>query len=151
MVYSKLCAFPITLHNANEFVRSYHRHHKPSVGHKFSIAVKKSFRVVGVVIVGRPVSRHLDNGTTAEVLRLCTDGTKNACSFLYARASVVCKAMGYSRIQTYILSSEPGTSLKASGWIRLRTTKGGAWNCPSRSRERHVEIECEKALWIREL
>lgn len=29
---------PITLKEANAFVVRYHRHHKPVVGHKFSIA-----------------------------------------------------------------------------------------------------------------
>lgn len=72
---------PITLKEANAFVERYHRHHKPVVGHKFSIAASDGEKIVGVAIVGRPVSRYLDNGLTLEVNRLCTDGTRNACSF----------------------------------------------------------------------
>ena len=75
---------PITLKEANAFVSQNHRHHKPVTGHKFSIAACDGKKIVGVAIIGRPVSRHLDNGLTLEVNRLCTDGTKNACSFLYA-------------------------------------------------------------------
>lgn len=75
---------PISLSEANAFVALWHRHHKPVVGHKFSIGCEADGRLAGVAIVGRPVSRYLDDGKTLEVNRLCTDGTKNACSFLYA-------------------------------------------------------------------
>lgn len=67
---------PITLKEANAFVERYHRHHRPVVGHKFSIAASDGEKIVGVAIVGRPVARYLDNGLTLEVNRLCTDGTK---------------------------------------------------------------------------
>ncbi len=77
---------PITLKEANQFVRDHHRHHGPVTGHKFSIAASDGEKIVGTVIVGRPVSRHLDDGWTLEVSRLCTDGTRNACSMLYAAA-----------------------------------------------------------------
>jgi len=79
------------------------------------------------VIVGRPVARHRDDGFTAEVTRLCTDGTKNACSKLYAAAWRAARAMGYRQIGTYILESEEGTSLKTAGWKVLHKTQGGAW------------------------
>lgn len=58
---------PITLKEANAFVEQHHRHHKPVVGHKFSIAASDGEKIVGVAIVGRPVSRYLDNGLTLEV------------------------------------------------------------------------------------
>ena len=79
---------PITLAEANEFVKRNHRHHGKVIGHKFSIAVAdvETSKIVGVAIVGRPVSRFLDDGWTLEVNRLCTDGTHNACSMLYAAA-----------------------------------------------------------------
>ena len=75
---------PVSLREANEYVKQRHRHHKPVVGHKFSIGCEADGELVGVVIAGRPVSRYLDDGRTLEVTRLCTNGTKNACSFLYA-------------------------------------------------------------------
>lgn len=107
---------PMTLKEANAFVEQHHRHHKPVVGHKFSIGCTDGKEIVGVAIVGRPVSRHLDDGWTLEVNRLCTDGTRNACSMLYAAAWRAARAMGYKRLVTYILDSESGVSLKASGW-----------------------------------
>ena len=78
---------PMTLKEANSYVEQYHRHHGPVVGHKFSIGLSDGEKIVGVAIVGRPVARHLDDGWTLEVNRLCTDGTRNACSMLYAAAA----------------------------------------------------------------
>lgn len=74
---TKLALQPISLADANAFVAEHHRHHRPVVGHKFSIAATMGGGIVGIVIVGRPVSRMRDNGQTLEVTRLCTDGTRN--------------------------------------------------------------------------
>lgn len=129
----------IELAEANAFVSAHHRHHKPVVGHLFSLgAVATDWaladRIVGVVIVGRPVSRLRDDGETAEVTRLCTDGTKNACSFLYGAAARATFALGFRRIGTYILASEPGVSLTAAGWRLIGETPGRSWSVPSRPR-----------------
>lgn len=118
---------PMTLKEANAFVAQHHRHHKPTVGHKFSIGCSDGEEIVGVAIVGRPVSRHLDDGWTLEVNRLCTDGSRNACSMLYAAAWRAAKAMGYKRLVTYILEREPGTSLKAAGWKCIGRAGGLRW------------------------
>ena len=118
---------PITLKKANEIVTQWHRHHKPSVGHKFSIALMENEDYIGIAICGRPVARGSDDGFTLEVARLCTNGTPNACSKLYGACARVAKEMGYVKIQTYILESEPGVSLKASGWIMEAVTTGGQW------------------------
>ena len=99
---------PISLRDANEYVRQHHRHHKPVAGHKFSIGCEADGELVGVIIAGRPVSRYLDDGFTLEVTRLCTNGEKNACSFLYGAAARAAAAMGYKRIITYTLESENG-------------------------------------------
>ncbi|CAN5951048.1 unnamed protein product [Sphagnum jensenii] len=125
---------PCELAEANAFVREHHRHHNPAVGHKFSLAVADEDKVVGVAIVGRPVSRMLDDGWTLEVNRLATDGTKNACSMLYAASWRAAKAIGYKKLITYILDTEPGTSLQAAGWKCIGKAGGGSWSVPSRPR-----------------
>ena len=125
---------PITLAEANEFIRMHHRNHKPVVGHKFSIAVSDDEEVVGVAIIGRPISRHLDNGWTLEVNRVATDGSRNACSMLYGAAWRAAKAMGYRKLITYTLPSEGGASLRASNWKCVGETSGGNWNNKSRPR-----------------
>ena len=119
---------PVTLAEAKAFIGAEHRHHTPPVGHRWSIGVKNG-QLRGVVVVGRPVARgNNDRPYLCEVTRLATDGTKNACSMLYAAAARAAKAMGYTRIQTYILANEPGVSLYAAGWTFDGWTTGGDWN-----------------------
>ena len=118
---------PVTLAEANAFVQKHHRHHKPVTGHKYSIAATDGEKIVGVVIVGRPVSRYLDDGLTLEITRCCTDGTKNACSILYGAAWRAARAMGYKKVITYILESENGTSLRASGYKCVGKAGGLRW------------------------
>lgn len=142
---------PASLKESNELVKTYHRHHKPVVGQKFSILACDDEKIVGAVIVGRPVARAIDHRKVAEVTRLVTDGTKNACSMLYSAAARACAAMGYETIQTYILDSEPGTSLKASGWKFDGKTKGRDWNCPSRGGRRTDQPMVDKQRWKKDL
>lgn len=142
---------PLTLKQANSAVASLHRHHKPVVGHRFSIGVCHGERIVGAAIVGRPVARMTDQYDVAEVTRLVTDGTKNACSILYAACARAAKAMGYTRIQTYILDTEPGTSLRAAGWKMSGETDGGNWNCPSRGGRRTDQPMGKKQKWTKNL
>ena len=137
---------PITYQEACNFIDEHHSHHLPPQGWKFGIAVNDGEKVVGVVTVGRPVARHLDDGWVLEVTRCCTDGTKNAASKLYGAAWRACKALGYKRLITYTLIEEKGTSLKAAGWKSLYETKGGSWFTPSRPRVDKHPTE-QKVLW----
>lgn len=84
---------PITFRQASDFINKYHRHHNATVGHKFSIGLYDNNKLVGCAVCGRPVSRYLDDGFTCEINRLCTDGTKNACSMLYGACCRVAKEM----------------------------------------------------------
>lgn len=125
----------VELSEANAYVRAIHRHHKEVIGHKFSLgAVDESCTLRGIAIVGRPVARGRDDGETLEVTRLCTDGYRNACSFLYGACARAAFALGYRRIGTYILASEPGSSLLGAGWRLLGERGGGSWDTPSRRR-----------------
>ena len=137
---------PITLAEANDFVRQHHRHHGIVVGAKFSIGLNDGEKIVGVAIVGRPVARMLDNGYTAEVTRLCTDGSPHAASKLYAACWRAARAMGYRRLITYILKEELGTSLKAANWSVIGECGGGTWNRKDRPRIDKHPIGT-KTLW----
>jgi hypothetical protein len=131
---------PLELDEANELVTRWHRHHKPVVGHRFSIGVATGEgEVVGAAIIGRPVARLTDYRSVLEVTRLVTNGHKNACSILYAAAARVAREMGYEKIQTFILDTETGKSLEAAGWNCEGVSTGGArgWN----SREGRENIE----------
>lgn len=136
----KMTVERVGLDEANAFVTAYHRHHEPVVGHLFSIAAAVDFgdhgarKIVGVAIVGRPVARGRQDGVTAEVTRLCTDGTRNACSFLYGASARAAFALGYKRLGTYILKSEGGVSLNAAGWRLIGEVRGRSWSTPSRPR-----------------
>lgn len=134
----------VSLADANRFVDRLHRHHKPVVGHKFSIGATVDGILIGVAIVGRPVSRMRDDGLTLEITRLCTDGTKNSCSFLYGAA--IREALGYRRIGTYTLPSEGGASLKASNWEFVGERGGGSWSRSSRLRSDDAPTEV-KHFW----
>lgn len=146
-----LRVIPLTLKEANDLVTRFHRHHKAAVGHRFSLGAKLGDQLVGACIVGRPVARMIDWHTVCEVTRLVTDGTKNACSILYAAAARAAQAMGFEKIQTYILESEPGTSLKAAGWVCEGETGGGDWNVPSRGGRRTDQPMERKQRWARYL
>jgi|SRR6185437_17150608 len=125
---------PITLKEANEFVLQHHRHHKPTPGCKFCVAVSDGEQIVGVAIVGRPVARTLDDGWTLEVNRTCTTGARNANSMLYGAARRATWALGYKKLITYTLPEEGGASLKASGFRCLGEAGGGTWSRASRPR-----------------
>lgn len=125
---------PTTLAEANAFVEQHHRHHGRVVGHLFSLAVAEEMRVCGVAIIGRPVARHLDDTLTVEVTRVATDGTRNAASKLYGAAQRAAFALGYRKVITYTLATEPGTSLRAVGWKVVGEVKGRSWSCKSRPR-----------------
>ena len=140
----------VELAEANKFVLRLHRHHKPVQGHRFSIGAASGFSMVGVAVIGRPVARKTDKKNIAEVTRLCTDGTKNACSFLYAAAARIAKEMGFVRVQTFILASESGLSLEAAGWWRGHVSKGGkGWQ--SRDGRRSDQPTEDKVLWFKDL
>lgn len=143
-----MTTIPIGWREAKDWVEKTHRHHFSPQGWKFGAAAEKQGQIVGVVMVGRPVSRELAKREprTCEVLRLCTDGTPNACSYLYAVARRAALTLGWTRVITYILSSEPGTSLRAAGWRFVGAAGGGNWGRPSRSRETKHPTE-KKQLW----
>ena len=144
---STLTIIPCTLEDANVFVRLNHRHHGTSVGHKFSLAVvDAASKIRGVCIVGRPVARSFDDGWCLEVLRVATDGCPNACSALYGAARRATFALGYRRLITYILDTEPGQTLTASGWKCIGAAGGGSWSCQSRPRVDKAPTQM-KLLW----
>lgn len=133
---SKLAIVPMTLDEANAFVREHHRHHRPVPGAKFCLGVADAscVSIVGVAIVGRPIARMLDDGWTLEVNRTCTDGTKNANSMLYGACRRVSFGLGYRKLITYTLPTESGISLTAAGWKCIGEAGGGNWSRVSRPR-----------------
>jgi hypothetical protein len=140
---------PTKYGDAAAFVAAFHRHHPRapnSRAFKFAIAVATDAGVVGVIMCGRPVARHLDDGWTLEVHPCCTDGEPNAASMLYAAAWRAARALGYHRLITYTLQTERGTSLVAAGYRVVGQTRAQSWNRPSRPRTDRTPPS-PKTLW----
>ena len=133
-----LTIVPIAFSKARRFIAEHHRHNIPPVGHKFSAGLTRDGELVGVVVVGRPIARLLDDGMTLEVTRTCTDGTRNANSMLYGAAARAAKALGYRRLITYTLCEESGASLRAVGFhVDAELAERPSWNTPGRQRQRY--------------
>ena len=142
---------PTTLKQANAFIAEHHRHHAPVVGHRFSIGVAVGDRLCGVAICGRPKARMTPQYTVLEINRLATDGTPNACSKLYGACAAIAKIMGFDRIETAILQSESGISLKAAGFKFSHISEGGDWNRPSRGGRRTDQPLGPKQVWAKSI
>ena len=139
---------PIGLDVASWFVNSWHRHARATVGHVFSLGLfGPDLSLHGVAVVGRPVARMLDDGCTLEVTRLATDGTRNACSMLYAAACREARARGWSRVITYTRSDETGASVRAAGFTQAGLVKGRQWDTPSRRRIQRPVVD--RVRWER--
>ena len=149
---ARLRTVPIELREANDLVARWHRHHQPVQGHRFSIgAVTDDGELVGAIIVGRPVARQIDHHRVIEATRLVTNGHRNACSILYSAAARAARAMGYDLIQTYILESELGASLRAAGWDLIRASTGGGHGWHSRPGRRDDQPTETKQLYGKRL
>lgn len=148
----RLKVIPLTLKQANEYIEVYHRHHKKVQGHRFSIGSIDENKILhGVCVCGRPVARGCDQYFTLEVTRLATDGTPNICSKLYSSAAQIAKIMGFTKIQTYILEEEPGTSLLACGFFKEAETSGGSWDNNGTRKRRRDQPEGKKSRYVRYL
>lgn len=137
---SRLRAVPMTISEANSVVTSYHRHSRPVLSALFAVGCSDGAGLQGVAIVGRPVSRMLQDGETAEVVRVCAlpEARKGSCSFLYGACWRAARALGWRRLVTYTLASESGASLRGAGWrvlAELPARGPGAWHGPDRSRD----------------
>jgi hypothetical protein len=129
-----LRAIPLTRDEANRFIVAKHRHHGRVTSHRFIVGAELDGELVGCAVVECPNAPRLQDSRVAEVTRLCTDGTKNVCSLLYAKCSKLAREWGFKRIITYILDTETGVSLRASGWVFEANTRGGTRHRPSRPR-----------------
>ena len=143
-----LAIVPVTMQDAREWVNRHHRHHRAPEGGLFALAVAVGDEIKGVAIVGRPVARALQDGWTAEVTRVAViEGVPNACSKLYAACWRAARALGWRRLITYTLASEPGTSLVAAGWKIVGQVKGRSWDTPSRPRIDDRPLD-DKVRWM---
>jgi hypothetical protein len=146
----------ISRDDAKAFIAKHHRHNAPPVSWRWGHAVYNGPDLVAVAMVGRPVARRIDAGTTVEITRLCVDPTlpaglvEHACSKLYGAAAREAEKRGFEKVITYTLESERGTSLTASGYVAEATSAGGRWDRDARRRAEKAPT-CPKVRWARAL
>lgn len=142
--------FPVNQKRAKKFIKKHHRHFPAPAGSVFQIGLQDEDDLIGVIMVGRPVSRRLDDGLTLEINRTCVlDGKKNACSKLMSAAARAAKALGYHRIITYTLECESGRSLHAAGFVPEAKVKGAYWNRTKEPEQQSLFQKYNKIRWIR--
>jgi hypothetical protein len=140
---------PLTVKAAIAFVREHHRHNRPPLSALFALGAHCDGQLVGVVMVGRPIARMMQDGHTAEVTRCCVleGAPMGTCSFLYARARRAAAALGYDRVLTYTLASETGASLRGAGWQPVAKVRARQWSTPKRLRESQPIHGLPKVRW----
>lgn len=141
---------PVKLREAQAFVELYHRHNVAPRGWKFGVGLEDAQGgAIGVGIAGRPVAHAEDTGSTLEILRICTLGHRNAPSMLYGSLLRAGRALGYTRVITYTLQREPGSSLRAVGFTpeALLPARDG-WDTPGRSRDNSRTNHEAKVRWV---
>ena len=149
-----LSCIPLTLKDANKFVKEFHRHNKDCRGHRFSIGAIYKDELVGVAIIGRPIARKLDQKLIAEVLRNCVkpDAPKGTCSFLYSKAIQVWQVLGGKKVITYTLETEKGSSLKAVSFKNVSKTPVFKYGWTNRKNRILPETQkLRKVRWEKEL
>lgn len=146
---------PLPLKTANQIVRDWHRHNRPTNGGLFAIGVESDGEIVGCAIVARPVSATYScNPYLAEVTRVCVlpSAPRNANSMLYGACWRAWRAMGGRRLITYTLTNESGASLRGAGWKVVAEVAPGSWNRPNAGRVREYQnvYGQQKLRWERE-
>lgn len=126
---------PATLEEANALVRQWHRHHKMVRTHRFSIMAEVGDRPAGVAVVGNPKAPELNrNPRCFEVNRVATPGgVPNVASRLLGAAWRAAKAMGVTRMVSYVRVDELATSYRAAGWHRVADVAGRGWDTGNKS------------------
>lgn len=133
---------PMSIKEARAFIARHHRtHRRLKVIARFAVGASRESEVVAAAITGNPKSRALQDGWTAEVVRVCSidarpdgDHASCACSMLYAASWRAARALGFRRAVTYTLPSEGGASLRAAGWTLIGEAGGGSWSRVDRPR-----------------
>jgi hypothetical protein len=150
---------PITLREGRAFIAKHHRHSAAPLAWICGVGLEQDGELVAVACLERPKALALCDGYTAEISRVCTLGAPNACSRLYSAMARAAKGLGYRRVVTYTLATEPGASPKASGfravacvspedWNRRRLAAGA--NQPDMFRKKYGE-PVDRVRWERQL
>ena len=146
-------AKPMSQRQAKEWVTTHYNNNKTPHGDIFRVAAEHDCKIVGVAMVGRPVSRVLQDRGGAEVLRMCLieGAPKNTASFLYGRCIRAAKALGYTALYTYSLEFEEAASIRAASFVEDGKVKGRSWASKGRPRTDQPFQRLDKVRWMKPL
>ena len=131
------------------FTQDVHRRLPRIQGAMWCVSVRDGSEIVGVALVGHPSQEQTtDEYDHLRALRVAVkEGHKNACSMLYGACWRAARAMGVERMDTFTNLDEPGTSLRAAGWVEGGLTDGGEYSRPSRKRGPQINAEQKRRWW----
>ena len=118
-------------------------------GAMWCVSIRDGNEIVGMALVGWPSQEQTtDEIDHLRVLR-CTvkEGVKNGCSMLYGACWRAARAMGVESMDTFTHLDEPGTSLRAAGWIEDGLTDGGEHARKSRPRAPAIDPRPKRRWW----
>lgn len=144
---TKLILRPCTVTFAKKWIATTHRRLKNLQGAMWAIQIVSGEKTVGVAAVGHPARLLMIDGVLCVLRVAVMDGIPNGCSMLYGACSRAARAMGATDLVTYTHIDEPGTSLKASGWVYGGLTDGGEWDRTKRPRQKALFPE-PKHRWF---
>src|SRR6478736_807759 len=139
---------PLSITGARKQVKLLHRHLPKVVGGLFASAVYVGDELAGVAMASEPKAPALRGRRIVESTRCATDGRKNACSKLYGALCRAAGSIGYTQARTYTRLDEPGTSLRAAGFVDDGLTREESWDRPSRKRGGELS---QVRRWVRQL
>lgn len=138
---------PCTIRAAKNWIGLHHRRLPRLQGAMWAVAACRGSDMVGVAAVGHP-ARMLAAENVLCVLRVAeAPPGRNACSMLYGACSRAARAMGATGLVTYTHQDEPGTSLRASGWVYGGLTSGGDWGRGNRPRKPALYPDPKHRWW----
>ncbi len=140
---------PCDISTARLGVARLHRHLRPPLSTLAAFEVLVDGWPVGWALVGRPVSRVLQERGWVEVTRVAVPsvadgGPANGCSAVYGAVARWARRRG-SPVLTYTRADESGASLRGAGWVETGRVTPRSWSCASRPRAAHEQIA--KVRW----
>jgi hypothetical protein len=151
--YRQLVVRPMTVRKATglKFVSDVHRRLPLVQGAMWATSIRDAvtMELLGVCLVGHPSREQAtESNEHLRVLRCAVAaGVPNGCSMLYASAWRAARALGCLRLDTHTHADEPGTSLKAAGWLFGGWTVGGLHRRQGRPRKVPVDPEPKLRWW----
>ncbi|WP_182884454.1 XF1762 family protein [Microbispora sp. H10885] len=128
----QLVISPVPIQTARAFIAWTQPRFALSAGAAFALGVQTGDgTLVGVALIGWPTAWAFDDGDTAEVLALATDGTSDASRTLLCGVWLLVRELDCWRLIAYTRIDDPGTDLWDAGFRVVPRPIG--WHTGSRA------------------